>query len=854
MMRAIDKHNLFELIGQRQYVYHSAVMTCYTFDPVFFNTYFMPRLRTCGITNVVVMMDAGNYDYLMEEYPNYNLDASTQTYTLIRQKPLNNGVFHPKIIMLIGQDSGLLCVGSGNLTYSGCSLNEEIWGAFSLHGFDSIYAPLFSDALRYLSHISKSDSKLVNQQFLWMTENSSWLGKIVSDINGLVEKDGETFRFLCNENESIINQVTAIIGNKNIKNLRIISPFYDINGSMINTLYQRLSPEHISCVVAQDGTYPYDFILKTPAWLSFHLWNEVRSQDDSGIKKLHGKLLQFEAEDATYLLIGSANTTNNALNGANDEACILIISDNAHDYFQELGINIDDSNTIKHEAKSSLKKPEKSNRDNSSFIYHILGCEKIDEKIIIYSDCPDDSYHICGKTIDGVKCIEKVLASLKGKFIDSDKRWENASMVVLIDSDSNELSNCCLVISDDVIDRSNPNQALKKLESLLTASGNWKSNLMNILSYVYFDDKPKEKGAIVQYAHSQTQKKEVSEKTIFKDDFDNIALGSKHHVMSMPDVRIIEFLLQTTNISRRKGEICNRVSDDLDGVVDIDDGDSSYSYEIEENSDDLTKFKDSVLHYGKKLDKFYDSKLDVFYKTNKEKNDNILLQKVDGGDVNVSDFSQILICVVLMWRMVIEDQSDRHDLFRKPLVHNLGKFLLLSRKGYEKRNDYAYHKMEEFHRDLLIHSLLMIAHYEWLGKDEIKAKLLILNLLDTYKTKGFEAFSSLLYLYEKEVKNATSVLNKKTILLIWNTINEYKVFYQDYDDKFFIHSIDYNSTGEIIYKNLYGFLYAYDFKQTKDANKETTFTYMVMHPGFDVPYTFIGKKVKSLYKHNLYES
>ena len=48
---------------------------------------------------------------------------------------------------------------------------------------------MFSDALRYLSHISKSDSKLVNQQFLWMTENSSWLGKIVSDINGLVEKD-----------------------------------------------------------------------------------------------------------------------------------------------------------------------------------------------------------------------------------------------------------------------------------------------------------------------------------------------------------------------------------------------------------------------------------------------------------------------------------------------------------------------------------------------------------------------------------------------------------------------------------------------------------------------------------------
>ena len=86
-MKAFERHNIFELIGQRQYVYHSAVLTCYTFDPIFFNTYFMPRLRACGITNVVVMMDASNYDQLLAEYPNYKLDTSNQTYTLIRQEP-----------------------------------------------------------------------------------------------------------------------------------------------------------------------------------------------------------------------------------------------------------------------------------------------------------------------------------------------------------------------------------------------------------------------------------------------------------------------------------------------------------------------------------------------------------------------------------------------------------------------------------------------------------------------------------------------------------------------------------------------------------------------------------------------
>ena len=176
-MNTIEKHNLFELIGQRQYVFHSAVLTCYTFDPVFFNSYFMPRLRTCGITNVIVMMDAGNYDHLLDEYPSYKLDPSSQTYTLVRQQPKSHGVFHPKIVILIGQDAGMLFVGSGNLTYSGFSLNEEIWGAFSLNGQNSIYAPLFGKAWNYLMSVFQPKSLLMTQQSM------AGCHQIVCDMN-----------------------------------------------------------------------------------------------------------------------------------------------------------------------------------------------------------------------------------------------------------------------------------------------------------------------------------------------------------------------------------------------------------------------------------------------------------------------------------------------------------------------------------------------------------------------------------------------------------------------------------------------------------------------------------------------
>lgn len=106
-------------------MYHSAVLTCYTFDPVFFGAYYLPVLRNVGIVNVVVLMDSRQYDALMQELPK-GVDCSFG-YTLIRMKPGSGmGVFHSKVSFLVGEKQGLLLIGSGNLTYSGISLNDEV--------------------------------------------------------------------------------------------------------------------------------------------------------------------------------------------------------------------------------------------------------------------------------------------------------------------------------------------------------------------------------------------------------------------------------------------------------------------------------------------------------------------------------------------------------------------------------------------------------------------------------------------------------------------------------------------------------------------------------------------------------
>ena len=93
-----DKHDIFELIGSSHNAYHSAVLTCYTFDPIFFNTYFMPGLRRCGITNIVVFVDATRYDELMQQHLLYSEELNSMHYTVVRQKASGNGAFHPKMI------------------------------------------------------------------------------------------------------------------------------------------------------------------------------------------------------------------------------------------------------------------------------------------------------------------------------------------------------------------------------------------------------------------------------------------------------------------------------------------------------------------------------------------------------------------------------------------------------------------------------------------------------------------------------------------------------------------------------------------------------------------------------------
>ena len=135
------EHDIFDLIGNGG-KYHSAILTCFSFDPVFFSSLYLPNLRAAGVKNIMVLVDASNYDEALEGYSGYGALVQDMKCHVVRMSPTSNGVFHPKVVLLLGKKDAFLAVGSGNLTYSGFLRNDEIWGAFQISGENSCNYPV----------------------------------------------------------------------------------------------------------------------------------------------------------------------------------------------------------------------------------------------------------------------------------------------------------------------------------------------------------------------------------------------------------------------------------------------------------------------------------------------------------------------------------------------------------------------------------------------------------------------------------------------------------------------------------------------------------------------------------------
>lgn len=817
----IERKKIFEIVGKSTTSYHSALLTSFSFDPIFFNNYYFGKLHACGITNIVVLIDSSNYDKVLSSL-GQSPDKAVIDYNLVRQKCSSTGVFHPKVSFLVGKNKGLVLVGSGNLTYSGYSVNQEIWGAVRYDERHHNNLGFFKSVWSYLESILPNNSPIINQQLSWM--KTDWLSGDIDDENGWVHtEDGCEIRFLANQEKDmpIFKQVQEIIFQSKVRRLTIMSPFYDREGQLIQRFKNEFAPERMECIFSDQGTYP-EKLLRDESY-NFMKWRSPTNKEskDSNLDngRLHAKVYQFQTDNGCYLVIGSPNASTNAwidANGeyTNDEAAIILHNPQNEDYI--------DINSVaeKFDIGKIMKPTFASPNKDKQYTYSLTRSEICNNKLTISTEpefC-DGSVRILSN--EGKKIREFDSKEYKDSVLDNDLQ-EKAFMAVLVKDDL-ELSNRCLIISQGKISKWNPSQEFRKFSLIFNSQEAMENKIIQLLECVSFEDK----SYVSKIATSHKVQKRIGrneEKVITKDEFDNLDTSKNSGSSNPPSAIIVDCLRSLIERGETKKE--NIEEND----VSVSEEEVNRGTDKHKNNDDVDqeKVKKSILSYFDKYQKHSERHLAIIENKKDRYGKNCPIEKRQKEQSSLDDYSTALILVLLIYFSLSENKKIDipAEELRNRFITNIGEFLLRFREPYNKNDNINYEGIHRNHINLCYYSLLLTSMFEWPENESVlkrNIKLLLLNLYDSFR----ENIADLQEMIKKLNENIETDIkirddSRNLINKIYQEYIEFNKKYIEFNknksEPNFCKKIDSDWKSAYIYKKNFGFVYCTNFTLSKDT-------------------------------------
>lgn len=293
---------LNELTGK----YKVALLTTFNFDLQYFDNIIFSKLFVNGIKYVSVFVDSKQ---LQESLSKHNTNLGVR-YSAIQFKMDKS--FHPKVVLLLGENNAKLIVGSLNLTEKGYYSNQEIYNSFEYDKDNTDNLSLIIDAYNFFKKLyDLSDEK--DLEIFKQTEDMQYLFRNV---------EHSKTKFIDNLDKSIFELAISYI-DEPIKKVEIAVPYYDNEASALMEIEKKYP--NIKLYVQNDkSTFPkklYDAYKEKIFKFKKILCNE------SG-NFYHGKVYRFITDKSSYILYGSANCTNAAFlesyaDGGNVECDIL---------------------------------------------------------------------------------------------------------------------------------------------------------------------------------------------------------------------------------------------------------------------------------------------------------------------------------------------------------------------------------------------------------------------------------------------------------------------------------------------------------------------------------------------------
>ena len=815
----ISQHNLFDLIDKGTKVYHSAILTTFSFDPVFFERYYMPQLRRRGIRNVILLVDAGRYDAVMQSEESFAF--TKKDYAIVRVEPEFGGVFHPKISYFVGKNKVMAIVGSGNLTYSGIAYNDELWGAFCIEEERSPQATLLRDIWEFLRNIitNANIGETVRCQLDWIKAFSDTIQKYESIDQASTNHE---YWFLYNEHKQNIFEKLSSLITGDVKELCIISPFYDQNANLVKELKGQFKPIKTLCAIQPEGgLLPHEADFDKS--VKFYKWCDVKGYgpDSEESKRMHAKAIQFKTSTGTFLLIGSSNATAAAFGLSqecvNTEAGVLVYDDRGRDFLKDLGLSFtqptdEDLNTL---SKSSVILP---NIERAKYKYHLKSCEiKFSHEMILSSNKPLDGQFIRLFFDGGYKDLP-----ITKNRVNLSEDTRGARMAVIIESDM-EISNRCIIWHLTDLETRNPDRTLDEINALfMDPEQGWDSNISKVLSYVELDISKPTSRSTKDFSSSDIAVVRSTETALTKEQFDDISLRQSMTVeqtLSMKILDYIQFYSSDNKINADEGEeaIDTNAMTDGDDVIDTSKAAAKRS---------LTS-KNDITSYLKRLIKHYDNLAGNFDKSSEQhifmSQDNDIRQSI-----TCNCMSHILIAIILTYHRILhpKEGEDISGIINKYIVKIIGRFSLIFREAQTAESEYSKQKIRDMHNNLVAYALLVISMSK-LNNSDKTSTLLVLNLLDLYAEKPDELKSALKN-YHKLLDTHRPNCIKASVDIVEAAIKLYK----ENSNNLPISTIGRYSENMLIYRSKFGFMFAKQVYEIKPAGTSSICTLPIHFTGF----------------------
>lgn len=806
-MAKIERRNVIELIGNNAKRYHSCIITCFTFDFTYFEERIAPILRAANIRNINIFVD-GNELIKAQEFLTGKEFSFQKNYNLISVNHAK-GVFHPKIIYLFGQDEGLLTIGSGNITSSGLSYNDEVWSSFHHRTLESTYINLFREVWLYINDFYKHALGVAKVKLDWILSNTPWLEEITKntsfETNDIQFVSESSLAFLINKLRS-----------KEIEHMVVISPFYDKSGKTIDLLHQHLQPQKVDVIVDQHSLLLPTDIFES-AHYNFHFWTDVIESFDDKINRLHAKMLYFSTSESEYMLMGSANATYAAMgdlkiSNSNIEAGLFLTrpKQTTH-WLKELGIQI----PKKGIAISELTEISKVNRPVNhkiTFEYKILYAENTNESISLYIDKiinQDVSYQIEDR--DGNSCSIQEVKYDENRielFLDN----TSEAFKICIFQEGKRVSNYAVIHQVEQLLKTNPNQINADLDILLGKDNLQNFDWYHIIKFVDLSWVDDENEVFNQGRSTTFDKREsaiLSSSTyenLSYDEFNKNAVYHKLSNSSNPNIRITDFFITLSKgLEISNYEESEEIRLEIEGDADKGKSDKAATNQVNISCTVGRKIKKGISNFLVKLYDFLDKQIDIAFPENPK--EPIKLDQIPSETYTITHLSKVIIALELLGKYLdsfYDEEDGKMIKFVKNgpieevntaigfVTNTIGLFYIAFNKGTHIY-DYEFHnkKLKSYKKHFIQQLLAFIERINW-RRNEIYAKLLRLNTI---------RFSELSVLDFSEMRE----MNQEDV-------NSYFQWKEQFDNiekrkEYLITDVNQNLIGKIIFNSKLGFCY-----------------------------------------------